>query len=338
MNTPPAQRLSQIGLVLLSLVVGLAMLELGLRAWNGYLRFWPNFVLDARTVHDQREAARFRHDAALGHVPRNGVRPNGTVPGRKEPPVLAVGDSFTYGDEVADGETWPAALQALTGRRTVNGGVSGYGFDQIVLRAEILARDVEPVGIVVSFIADDIRRTEMRRMWGAEKPYFDIEGDALVLRNVPVPPRPAPRSSLSWAQRTLGYSLLVDVTLRRLNLLHGWFGDHARARPSGTGERIACLLTERLAALQAASGARVIVMAQYDAWAWQDPANGAEQRRLATGLLGCAARQGLLTIDTYDALAGRRSPRDFYAQWHMNAPGNRLIAEIVAGKLDVDGH
>jgi len=338
MNTPPAQRLSQIGLVVLSLAVGLGALELGLRAWRGYLGAWPNFVLEARTVHAGREGARFLHDETLGHVPRAGLRSNGAVPVRHGAPVLAVGDSYTYGDEVTDEETWPAALQRLTGRHTVNGGVSGYGFDQTVLRAERLAREVKPAAIVVSFIADDIRRTEMRRMWGAEKPYFGLQGETLVLHNVPVPPRPEPRSTLTFAQRTLGYSYLFDFVLRRLDLLHDWFGDHERVLPAGTGERIACLLTERLAALQASSGARVLVMAQYDAWAWQEAAHAAEQRRMASGLLACARRHGLLTVDTYDALAGHAALRDLYAQWHMNAAGNRLMAEIVAEKLHVNGH
>ena len=78
---------------------------------------------------------------------------------------MAVGDSLTYGDEVRDEEAWPAQLQRLTGRRVLNGGVTGYGFDQIVLRAEQLTNMHKPSVVVVGFIADDIRRTEMRRMW-----------------------------------------------------------------------------------------------------------------------------------------------------------------------------
>jgi hypothetical protein len=332
MNTPPAQRLSHLGLIVFSVVLGLAALELGLRAWRGYLEDWSNLVLDARTVHAAREGARFVHDQTLGYVPKSGLRGNGNGPPAAGPSLLAVGDSFTYGEEVADGETWPAALQRLTGRPVLNGGVSGYGFDQTVLRAEALARSEAPATIVVSFIADDIRRTEMRRIWGADKPYFEIKGGALVLANVPVPPRLAPRESLTLAQRTLGHSYLFDFVLRRLDLLHDWFGDHLRALPEGTGERVACLLTERLAALQARTGARVILLAQYDAWAWQSRSNANEQRRMVAGLLECARRQNLLTIDTFDALSGHGAPAKLYGLWHMNAEGNHLVAKIVEGQ------
>ena len=338
-----------------AMVATLVALELGLRLWapGESLARWPNFVLAARTVLVERENARMMHDADLGYTPRPsyvapgvsfddaGLRRNGDVPPDEDTRViLAVGDSYTFGDEVSDIETWPAHVQQLTGRRTLNGGVSGYGFDQSVLRAERLATTSRPATIVVSFIADDINRTEFSRIWGAEKPYFEVEADGgnqpLALRNVPVPPRPPPQSTLNFWQRTLGYSLLVDFVLRRLDLLHDWFGDHVRVHPSGTGERIACLLTDRLGELKRSSGAEVVVLAQYDPVVWQSDAFAAEQRRMTQGLLACAQEQGLRTIDSFDTLAAWQDdggPAGLYVLWHMNDRGNRLIAELVASAL-----
>ncbi|MDP2332581.1 MAG: GDSL-type esterase/lipase family protein [Reyranella sp.] len=359
MNKPDAQRprSALIVLVLGSIVAGLILLELGLRAstWV-YLFNWPNFVLGARTVHTERDSGRHIHDARLGHTPR----PNYAAPGLTidadglrltgEPPasaagtggpilggsILAVGDSFTFGEEVADDEAWPAQLQQLVGRRVLNAGVSGYGFDQIVLRAETLAATFAPSAIIVAFIADDIRRTEMRRLWGADKPYYDIEKETLTLRNVPVPPRAAPQATLNFWHRILGYSYLADFLMRRLDLLYDWYGDHLRVHPAGTGERIACLLTERLAELQRSGGARVLVVAEYDRVVWDDPAFAAEQRRLTEGLLACARQRGLDTIDSFAVMsrhAGDKGPRGLYVQWHMNAEGNRLIARAIAADL-----
>jgi hypothetical protein len=331
-------------LIVASIVATLVALELGLRAstW-GYLFVWPNFVLDARTVLAQRDGQRYLHDERLGYVPRSGYSAPGITIGDdglrrsgfsvSEAPILAVGDSFTFGDEVSDGETWPAALAHLTGKQVLNGGVSGYGFDQTVLRAEQLAWKYKPAAIVVSFIADDIRRTEMRRLWSADKPYFDLAGDKLELRGVPVPERAEPASTLTFWQRTLGYSYLFDFILRRLDLLHDWFGDHVRVHPPGSGEAIACRLTDRLAELQRASGAKVIVVAEYDPVVWDDPAFAAEQRRLAGGLLSCAERNGLVAIDTFDALAATGNPRSLYVLWHMNRQGNALMAKLIAAHL-----
>lgn len=361
MNTPDAQRPTpttrapgasrrsdlpgRITLILVALLVGFAVLELGLRAWTGYLFTWPNFVLEARTVLAGRDAGRYLQDERLGHLPRpgyaatgitinaQGLRSTGASVAPPEAPILAVGDSFTFGDEVTDNETWPAALQHLVERPVLNAGVSGYGFDQIVLRAEALAPQVKPAAIVVAFIADDIRRTEMRRLWSADKPYFDLDGDRLTLRGVPVPPRADPRSTLTFWQRTLGYSLLVDFVLRRLDLLHNWFGDHVRVHPAGTGERIACALTGRLADLQKATGAPVLVVAEYDPVVWDDPAFAAEQRRLTGGLLACARKNGLATLDTYEAIAATPDPRSLYVLWHMNETGNAMIAKAIKEAL-----
>jgi hypothetical protein len=40
-----------------------------------------------------------------------------------------------------------------------------------------------------------------------------------------------------------------------------------------------------------------------------------------------------LVIDTFEALAAAANPRQLYGQWHMNEPGNRLIAKLIAEKL-----
>jgi GDSL-like Lipase/Acylhydrolase family len=363
MNKPAAQRpssrsrgewLKRAALILASIVATLLALELGLRAISGgYLFVWPNFVLDARSVLAERDASRFVHDDRLGYVPRAGYAgPGYSGPGNiaarvtieadglrrtgsalSDAPILAVGDSFTFGDEVTDGETWPAELERLMGKQVLNGGVSGYGFDQIVLRAEQLADKYKPSAIVVSFIADDIRRTEMRRLWSADKPYFVLSDDQPELRGVPVPQRADPQSTLSFWQKTLGYSYLFDFILRRLDLLHDWFGDHIRVHAPGAGQVIACSLTKRLAELQKKMVAKVILIAEYDPVVWDDPAFAAEQRRLTGGLLACAEKAGLTTIDSFPALQATIKPRDLYVLWHMNQTGNRLIAKLVAEKL-----
>ena len=346
--------LMRLGLVLGSLVVALLALELVLRASYGYLFLWPNFVVSARTVLAEQDRGRYLHDDRLGYIPRpgftsprvtigaDGLRRTGDLPAAAATgaPILAVGDSFTFGDELSDHETWPAHLQKITGRPVLNGGVSGYGFDQIVLRAEALAAAYRPSLIVAGFIADDIRRTEMRRQWGADKPWFEQEGDRLVLRGVPVPARAEVRSALDFWQRTLGYSFLFEFTLRHLGLLHDWFNDRLRASPAGSGEQLACRLTARLAELQQMSGARVLVMAQYDPVVWKDPAFAAEQRRMTAGLLDCARKAGLETLDSFDTVAagsGKDGPRGFYGLWHMNDKGNRLIAGTVAAALGKPG-
>jgi lysophospholipase L1-like esterase len=342
-TTSLRERVRQIGLVIVSLAICLIALELGLRAANGWLGTWPNFVLAARTVLTGFQEVQYVRDPTLGYVPRpgyatdsvhidsKGLRASGDP--LSGPPILAVGDSYTYGEEVKDAETWPAHLQQLLGRRVLNGGVPGYGFDQTVLRVHKLAPVLGPSAVVVSFIADDLRRAEVSRLWSADKPYFDIDNGRLTLRNVPVQPRTDPRRTLSFAQKTLGYSYLFDFIMRRLGLMEDWFGDHIRVHPAGTGEKIACLLTDRLRDVQQASGVPLLLVAQYDPYVFKTPAFGEEQRRITGRLLDCARARGLKVLDTFDAIAKSDAPLGLYGQWHMNDKGNALIAQLIAAAL-----
>jgi hypothetical protein len=172
------------------------------------------------------------HDPLLGFVPKPGsVSWHGSfgddgfrlAPGAtpaKPGLVVATRDSFTLGEEAADDGAWPAILQELTGVRVINAGVNAYGIDQTVVRTERLAATVAPTAMVVSFIADDIRRTEMRRVWGMDEPYFVIDGNLLVLNPVVEPT--AEDVSASPLSDLLRQSAVARVAIRGLAALDDW--------------------------------------------------------------------------------------------------------------------
>ena len=333
-----------IGSVLFSLVV----LELGCRLVRGpeWLVQWPNIVLQdrqrtqndlaSRTVHDKRLGFVGRPDFAYGglHYDEHGFRvtpaPDGVALAR--PPILVVGDSFAHGDEVADEEAWPARLQSLTGRVVVNAAMSGYGIDQMVLRAESLAPEIRPAAIVLSFIADDVRRTAMKRLWGTEKPYFEAAGGGLTLRNMPVPLPPDPAGTLSVWQRLFGWSVLVDTVLRRLGWQYEWALDHVRVLPEAQAERQLGPLMRRLAAL----GLPTLVVAEYDPYLWVDADYAPVIRRITGVVLNSAADAGLATLDLFEAIdeaVRARGLRTVYLQAHPSAIGTDIAAQRIAAAL-----
>jgi hypothetical protein len=352
LSSTPMRRLTSLAVVLCSVVVGLLLLEIGCRLLRGpqALLEWRNLVvasrIEERTEPNAERGPSYRHDPVLGFVNNpgyaspsinfdsQGFRRVPPLPANAvaEPPILATGDSYTKGDEVADFEAWPARLQEIVGVRTVNAGVGAYGLDQTVLLTERLVGQLKPGVLVVGFIADDLRRAEMSRMWGREKPYFELAESGLALRNVPVPPPPDPRRTLGPLQAALGWSVVLDTVLDRLRLRNEWHMDNERALPSGTGERMACPLMRRIAAL----GVPTLVVAQYLPSTWDVPESAAEERRLARVVLDCARHAGLGTLDIYeqfaDAIAsgGRNA---VYGEWHPNARGYRMIAEAIAGAM-----
>jgi hypothetical protein len=341
------------GLAAGAVLVTLLMVELGCRLARGpeALLHWTNWVQDERLqMARQNLGGRFVYEPTVGyvhtpgyttgllHYDKRGFRVMPPLPeGANDASlVLATGASFTLGDEVTDDESWPAQLQGLLRRRTVNAGVAAYALDQIVLRTEQLAAILKPALLVVGFTADNLRHAEMSRTWGVPKPYFELEGSSLVLRNVPVPLAPDPRSTLDVWQHALGWSVALDMLMTMKGWRYEWVIDHQRVLPRGAGEQLACPLMQRLAGL----GIPTLVVAQYDFYVWVDAEFGADQHRKSQVVLSCAEQAGLAALDTYDAVekavhAGGRG--SVYGPWHPNAAGYRLIAEQLAAELSRRG-
>jgi hypothetical protein len=104
------------------------------------------------------------------------------------PRILILGDSFTFGDEVGDAETYPHYLQQLLpGTEVINMGVHGYGHDQMLIffREEGVA--YAPDVVVLGFVANDMPRN-LLGFRDYAKPRFRLRDGELELVGSPVPP------------------------------------------------------------------------------------------------------------------------------------------------------
>ncbi len=208
----------------------------------------------------------YAYDPLLGWVPRSnvsiekwgatvstlddGIRSNGhQKPLDKKLRILIVGDSYAFGDEVADNETWPAQLELLTNYEVLNAGVSSFGFDQIVLRAEGLIPKYKPDIVVLSFVYDDLERCVQYVRHGVPKPYFLLKNGLLVVQNQPVPFIQGTR--LDWFRQFFGYSYLFHKIMSRFFPSYWWAGtqneDFRYLKNAGDVPKIVELLLEKLA-------------------------------------------------------------------------------------------
>lgn len=110
---------------------------------------------------------------------------------RPKPPgvrrVLVFGDSFTFGEEVSDDETFCHRLSGLLpGVEVLNMGVRGYGHDQMLLYLREAAARYEPDLILLGYVTDDALRNLMTFRDFA-KPRFTLRQGRLVLQGTPVP-------------------------------------------------------------------------------------------------------------------------------------------------------
>lgn len=111
--------------------------------------------------------------------------PPGPQPGRQR--LALLGDSFTFGDHVANDETFAHYLetQELDGWDVLNFGVNGYGTDQALLawelRGGVFAADVVVMGF---YVGDYERNTQRFKVYA--KPVFEVGAAGLVLTHHPV--------------------------------------------------------------------------------------------------------------------------------------------------------
>ena len=266
---------------------------------------------------------------------QNRDRPPAAGPLINGPLIIAFGDSMTEGFAVGNDETWPAHLERLAGRRVLNAGVRGYGLDQMVLRAERMVPEIKPSTVILAFIADDISRTALSVRDARGKPYFVPDGEGLALRNVPVPADGDGHSALMTAARhSLGYSHLVDRIVNRLGVQQSWYG-----REVGTGVDpfiVSCRLMDRFGALVKREHADALVVALPEQGVFFDARAAAGQHEALTQVLGCAARAGLRTLDTFAAFDKENVGRDigtYYAMMHFTDRGDAVAARAIAAAL-----
>jgi lysophospholipase L1-like esterase len=181
----------------------------------------------------------YNYDPMLGWVPGNnvsakkwgslvsteddGIRSNGQArPAADDERILAIGDSFTFGDYAKDNETWPAYLEKILNEKVYNGGVSSYGIDQMYLRTQQLAPKYKPTILIFDFIMEDVERCSQYVRQGVAKPYFDIENDALVLKNEPV--QFLKNTRPDWFRRTFGYSYLCHKIMNKFFPAYWYMG------------------------------------------------------------------------------------------------------------------
>jgi hypothetical protein len=332
------EKLTNAALFMATIIFSLLALEVGLRAYHGEWEY-ANFRYP-----QQNKFGYHTYDAELGWVPKSsnqwgtsitilkeGIRSNGRgeVWDGTDDPILAVGDSYTFGDQVPDSETWPAQLEKLSGRRVINGGVDGYGVDQIFLRARRLLSRYRFSTVIFSFIPDDIRRSQMSVMFATAKPYFDFKDGRLTLENVPVPPTflPEKESELLIAAE---HSRLVHAVMKRL-FPEWWLRAQSQTpvQNQEQGIKVACALLHELEGLTKSRGAALIVLAQH--WEFEP----ASESMTAESALSCISDPATRVLDLKPALSEltAKDPSSYHRLYnaflHMSAEGNQFVAHQI---------
>ena len=182
------------------LLAALALAELGLRVRGGRPLEPPWYPGDhvpatSMTVHGvvdstigwklapgaiDDETSDFHVGYSIG---ADGFRTTTSDAGPDAPLVVFVGDSFTFGSGIADGETFVERVAAALGVRPLNLGMAGFGVDQMWRTLVRYGLEREPQLVVATFVDDDLTRSctafRYRNGWVA-KPTYTLAGGELV--------------------------------------------------------------------------------------------------------------------------------------------------------------
>lgn len=117
--------------------------------------------------------------------------------------ILALGDSYTFGEEVGDDETYSHLLQELVPHsEVINLGVHGYAHDQMLVYLEEEGLKYRPDVVILGYVTYDMRRN-LLGFRDYAKPRYELVDGRLELNNVPVP---APESLIQaglWGPRVV---------------------------------------------------------------------------------------------------------------------------------------
>jgi len=201
--------LANAGLAAASLLVGVLLVEGAARAWVGaslaqarrqtpalsLSRYhavlgWDKTPGAAQNVHRSEFDVLLQFNSkGLRGPERDYTRPAGTHR------VLILGDSFAEGYYVDEDRTVRAVLEDLLDREgcgrweVINGGTIAYSTDQEYLFYKTEGHRYGAEAVVLLFYYNDLYYNASPLGPGGEpKPYFEVDGGALVPRNSPVPP------------------------------------------------------------------------------------------------------------------------------------------------------
>jgi hypothetical protein len=279
--------------------------------------------------------------------------------------VAAFGDSFVYGNDVADSAAWPALVQQLFPQiEVLNYGGGGYSVDQSYLRFCAEGMALAPRIVIIGFATDDLRgvvnvyrRFLSNREIPLVKPRFtlDARGRLVLLPN----PLPYPsdyqrylRSPTSvvelgadddWYHPAIYRDPIYDysATVRLLTNLwlrvdERYFASdrllrHGEFNASATAFRIQMSLFEHFAAAVRAAGARPLVVLFPDRESLEQARRG--QETIFAPLVRELAAHAIEHVDLTQAFLQAQHVR---SSWflpvgdysrHYAPAGNRIVAD-----------
>jgi hypothetical protein len=265
--------------------------------------------------------------------------------------VMVLGDSFVWGFRLDAHDRFSNQLEAaIPGSEILNLGCSGYGQDQeyLLLRREI-GRYRPDVVVVAIHVGSDLENNANSFQYGYHKPLYELDGERLVLGNVPVPTDSlgtrlnrwmTPRSAL-WnllGDRRLGGRSVRNRIIQAVDVLSlAPVTEVVESKAQRTA--LTCELATAMHRLAVGGKAQALFVLIPDV--------GVEDQelRITRGyavLRRCLAKEGVPTLDLEPVFRRARADRPsvrltLTTDRHWSAAGNRIVSEALHEYFSTQG-
>jgi lysophospholipase L1-like esterase len=260
--------------------------------------------------------------------------------------ILALGDSFTFGGEVNDEETWPTLLQSIIKKRVLNGGVSRYGLDQMLIKAKSDTKKIRPRVVIFSLTPSNILRTVQTKKigsfsyWLQDKPYFVKSAEGLKL----IQPTEEGKKVevLDPIRNVLGRSFLANFIFEKA-FFDYWYGvppwDQypVQYTSSESPDEISCMILKEIKKLSITESFKPLILGQDY---WQNPEGGVYTPNTNLEYAKkCAKDLSLSVVDLRPSLESLFNEGNheyetlFFPGAHMTGQGNLFVARALEKKI-----
>ena len=269
-------------------------------------------------------------DNVLVTTKEHGIRSSATNTASKK--VLTVGDSFTFGDQVSDHQTWQSCVNSNQNKfKMINAGVFGYGTVQALHRGNLLKNDIGDIhsSMVGHLVGHDFPRDKYSFRTG-------FPSSSVVNKNGISAILPPPKTDILGTKyydfskeplltkviyHTLGNSRILsqiyphfqDVLRKRISVIHP---------ESATDDQIADL------AIKMSRASKTIWLLQYaETMTLEKERIASERGKLRQKLDSLNVQY----IDTYDALSAAIKDHGESRIWfgHHTPLGNKIVCKEI---------
>ena len=303
-------------------------------AWKNRVRYWERY--------HERGTSGLAHDPMLGwdhDIAGDRIRGNATY---AAPPqddsgtrIVAIGDSYTYGNEVEAHENFAALLDAQSGVQVLNMGVPGYGVGQAFLKWREHGRQYRPDVVVFGIYVDDYERASVT-FSSAAKPRLVLRNGEIAVEGQPVP---TPAEALTRIAAELDERVRVVDAVRNI-LLKARTGAEARETYFTEMDAVVrAMLQSLLASLNDAQRLLVVHIPRAEAFVKPDPF----RTEMSARLTSIYTQLGIDHIDLGEEFLRGRSARDAFMDLYVHRPsgsvghlspaGHQVVADLVASRL-----